>query len=174
MSGRKQHYRDMEKKNFSTFIKEQQGKRNLTNKELAKALGVNYTTFMTWVNGTALPRKDQIERVAQYFGSQFSQSYSGLALQDFNLPMPDEGLNMIGINKGDILHINRCDTIDNGKIVLAEYEGRYLVRKYYYFDAEKVLVLIPDNPDYEASIFTGEHMLQLKILGKITSYQKRL
>ena len=46
--------------------------------------------------------------------------------------------------------------------------------KTYYFDAEKVLVLIPDNPDYEASIFTGEHMLQLKILGKITSYQKRL
>lgn len=40
---------------------------NKTRNEVSKALGVSYTTFASWENGTNYPRIDKIEMLANYF-----------------------------------------------------------------------------------------------------------
>jgi transcriptional regulator with XRE-family HTH domain len=37
-------------------------------KEVCDALGFNYYTFTSWINGTKYPRMDKVEMLAQYFG----------------------------------------------------------------------------------------------------------
>lgn len=39
-----------------------------TRREICRALGFNYYTFTSWVNGTKYPRMDKVELLAQYFG----------------------------------------------------------------------------------------------------------
>ena len=51
-------------KNINYFIA-QSGK---TQKEIAKALGYNATTFNTWCVGKVLPRAGRVQKIADYFG----------------------------------------------------------------------------------------------------------
>lgn len=37
-------------------------------KDLAKALGVPYSSLTDWINGNSYPRIDKIERMAKFFG----------------------------------------------------------------------------------------------------------
>lgn len=37
-------------------------------KEFAKIIGVPYSTLTCWINGTAYPRIDKIQKMADYFG----------------------------------------------------------------------------------------------------------
>jgi repressor LexA len=41
-------------------------------KEASKEIGVSYSTFTDWANGTVYPRIDKIEKMANYFGVQKS------------------------------------------------------------------------------------------------------
>ena len=45
---------------------------NLTRYQMCEALGVSYSTFSDWVNGSKYPRIDKIEMMANYFGVQKS------------------------------------------------------------------------------------------------------
>lgn len=52
---------------FSKNLKFYMNLYNKTRTDVAKALGVSYTTFTSWENGTNYPRIDSIERLADYF-----------------------------------------------------------------------------------------------------------
>lgn len=39
-----------------------------TRKQVADDLGISYSTFTDWINGSAYPRIDRIEEMAKYFG----------------------------------------------------------------------------------------------------------
>ena len=41
-------------------------------KEVCEALGFNYFTFTSWVNGSKYPRMDKVELLASYFGCKKS------------------------------------------------------------------------------------------------------
>ena len=49
-------------------IKYYMRKHDISRTELAKALGVKYTTLSEWINATAYPRIDKIELMANFFG----------------------------------------------------------------------------------------------------------
>lgn len=44
--------------------------KGVTRNEVCEALGFKYTTFTEWVKGTAYPRIDKIEQMANYFHVQ--------------------------------------------------------------------------------------------------------
>lgn len=52
---------------FSKNLKFYMNLYNKTRNEVSKALGVSYTTFASWENGTNYPRIDKIEMLANYF-----------------------------------------------------------------------------------------------------------
>lgn len=52
---------------FSKNLKFYMNLYNKTRTEVSKALGVSYTTFASWENGTNYPRIDKIEMLANYF-----------------------------------------------------------------------------------------------------------
>ena len=55
------------KKIFSKNLKFYMNLYNKSRMEIAKTLGVSYTTFASWENGTNYPRIDKIEMLANYF-----------------------------------------------------------------------------------------------------------
>lgn len=52
---------------FSKNLKYYMKLYNKTRTDISKALGVSYTTFASWENGTNYPRIDKIEMLANYF-----------------------------------------------------------------------------------------------------------
>lgn len=56
--------REIMAKNLKKFIELSDKDR----KDIAKDLGVSYSTFTDWVNGNTYPRIDKIEMMANYFG----------------------------------------------------------------------------------------------------------
>lgn len=52
---------------FSKNLKFYMNLYNKTRMEVSKALGISYTTFASWENGTNYPRIDKIELLANYF-----------------------------------------------------------------------------------------------------------
>ena len=58
---------DMEEKNFSSRIKTLRKERNISQKELAKVLGVNEDTISVWERGLRTPSRFMLERLAYLF-----------------------------------------------------------------------------------------------------------
>lgn len=56
-----------QKKIFSTNLKHYVEKTGKQQKEIAKALGISYTTFNTWIHGRAMPSSATIQNLADYF-----------------------------------------------------------------------------------------------------------
>ena len=59
---------DMQKQIFMTNLLALLEERNLSQAEVANAIGVSPQTFNTWCRGVALPRMGKIQKIADYFG----------------------------------------------------------------------------------------------------------
>lgn len=53
---------------FANNLKRYMDEKNITQKELAKIIGVSTTSLNEWVNAKKYPRIDKIEMLADYFG----------------------------------------------------------------------------------------------------------
>jgi repressor LexA len=59
----------MDNKNiFAENLKKYMEEAGKTRHDVCQALGLNYYTFTSWVNGTKYPRMDKVEMLANYFG----------------------------------------------------------------------------------------------------------
>ncbi len=56
------------KKVMGRNIQRYMDKLGIERKELAKAIGVPYSSLTDWINGKTYPRIDKIEKLANYFG----------------------------------------------------------------------------------------------------------
>lgn len=72
--------RDVLSKNLKRYI-QMSGK---DRKEVAKSVGVPYSTFSDWVNGYKYPRINSIEKMATYFGISKSD-----LIEDFEVQQKD-------------------------------------------------------------------------------------
>lgn len=85
---------DEQKKVFANNLKDLLSERNLTQKEVAKAIGVSPQTFNTWIRGVALPRMGKIQKLADYFHVEKSKLIDPLELK-INLDDVIEGLDVV-------------------------------------------------------------------------------
>ena len=53
---------------FSRNLKRYIDSTDITQKEVAKAIGVSTVTFNDWIKGRAYPRMDKVQLLAEYFG----------------------------------------------------------------------------------------------------------
>lgn len=69
---------------FSSNLLRLLDKNNLTQKEVADTIGVSPQTFNTWCKGTALPRMDKVDALANYFNVPRSRLISEPKDADIN------------------------------------------------------------------------------------------
>ena len=69
---------------FANNLKKYLSKKNVTQKDLAEAIGVSTSAVNTWTKAQRVPRMDKIEKMAAYFGVQKSD-----LLEDKHFDAPD-------------------------------------------------------------------------------------
>ena len=85
-------------------------------KEIAKALGIPYSTLTDWVNANKYPRIDNIEKIASYFGVSKSD-----LIEDFKQKQKDNDLLAdiivkIRMDKDLMEVVNKVVSLDNAQI----------------------------------------------------------
>ncbi|MEM9468971.1 MAG: transcriptional repressor LexA [Pseudomonadota bacterium] len=83
----------------------------------------------------------------------------------YALEVDGESMIKAGINDGDTVIIKRCDTANNGDIVVALVDGEEVTLKRLEKRGGKV-VLIPENDDFSEQVYSPE---QVQIQGKLAS-----
>ena len=99
-------------KNLRKYI-EMSGK---DRKEVARALGVPYSTVTDWVNANKYPRINNIEKIAEYFGVSKSD-----LIEDFEQKKKDNDaladvIVKLRMNKDLIEVVNKVVSLDKAKI----------------------------------------------------------
>lgn len=117
---------------FANNLNRLLNERNLTQLEVAKAIGVSAQTFNTWCKGIAIPRMDKIQRLSDYFrvnksclidelsSSSDSQAVTPADPGEARLLYLYRGLNSIGQTK---LNEYAEDLSANEKYQLHVYDG---------------------------------------------------
>lgn len=85
-------------------------------KEIARALGLPYSTLTEWVNANKYPRIDNIEKMAAYFGVSKSD-----LIEDFEQKQKDNDamadiIVKIRTNKDLLEVVNKVVSLDNAQI----------------------------------------------------------
>lgn len=66
--------------------------KDVTAKEVGKALNFPYTTVLSWVNAENYPRIDKIEMLAEYFGVMKSDLIEETVVEEKEKPATNDGL----------------------------------------------------------------------------------
>ena len=92
---------------------------------------------------------------------------------DFCLKAKGDSMINARIFDGDIVFIRQQDTVENGDIaaVVVNNENEALLKRLFYYQDKGLLILKPENPNYEDLIFTGEELNHVHILGKAIAFQ---
>ena len=101
---------------------------NMTQQELAEALGVSAVTVFYWCKGTKNPRMDKVDKIAELFG--VSRSY----ILGFDVPEESEQLSVDWRTKDDLIIENSQSDKDASK---------QLTHIFYYM--QKILSLSDEN-----------------------------
>lgn len=75
------------------------------------------------------------------------------------------------IYDGDIVFIREQPVVNNGEIAAVIIDDEVTLKRVYHYKEKNLLILKPENPDYEDMIFTGEELSQIRILGKAVAFQ---
>lgn len=80
---------------------------------------------------------------------------------------------MIGarIYDGDIVFIRQQEIVDDGQIAAVLVGDEATLKRVRYDNDNNILMLFPDNPNYQTQIFTGEDLNNIRILGKVVASQ---
>ena len=92
---------------------------------------------------------------------------------DFCLLAKDDSMINARIHDGDIVFIRKQDIVENGEIaaVMVNNNDEATLRRIYYYQEKALMILRPENSNYQDLIYTGEELNQVHILGKAIAFQ---
>ena len=84
-----------------------------------------------------------------------------------------QGDSMIGarIYDGDIVLVKKQPQVDNGEIAVVLINDEATLKRVAFYPEKQMLILKPENPNYQDMIFIGEELNEIKILGKAVAFQ---
>lgn len=84
-----------------------------------------------------------------------------------------KGDSMIGarIFDGDIVFIHRQPQVENGQIAAVIIDDEATLKRVTYFPEKDMLILKPENPQYQDLIYAGTELNQVRILGRAVAFQ---
>lgn len=95
---------------------------------------------------------------------------------DFCLLAKGDSMIDAGIKDGSIILVKSQPTVDNGQIAVVLIENEATLKRIYFDEANKSLILNPANPAYTPIIINAEQLRsgQVKILGKAVACQFKI
>lgn len=152
--------------------------------ELAAALGTTPQELMGWSDGAdhdrgvkRVPMLGAIACGTPIFADEEHGEYLAAASginADFCLTA--RGDSMIGarIHDGDIVFIKAQDTVFDGEIAAVIIGDEATLKRVYYSESERKLVLSPENAAYPPMVYVGRELESVKIIGKAVGFQSRI
>lgn len=161
---------------------------------LGAALGVNET----WLMGYDIPRERQYDSPNIYpisvkrfpmlgdiacgepkFTNEDRENYvlAGADINaDFCLRAKGDSMINARIHEGDIVFIRQQDTVENGEIaaVVVNNDIEATLKRFYYYQEKALLILKPENPQFEDQIYQNEELNQVHVLGKAVAFQSNV
>lgn len=164
--------------------------------EIAKFFGVTPAYLVGWTNNrnetllktSEIMQLPEIENVSHQkipmlgeiscgepkYTAEDRESYvvSGTKIPaDFCLTCRGDSMTEARIYDGDIVFCRYQSFVENGEIAAVIIGDEATLKRVYYYPAKQTLILQPANPKYDAFIYTGEELTQIKIIGKAVAFQ---
>lgn len=90
---------------------------------------------------------------------------------DFCLRAKGDSMKNARILDGDIVFIKRCDTVDNGQIAAVIIGDEATLKRVYYYREKNMLILRPENPEFEDLVYDDDELDSIKIIGRAVAFQ---
>lgn len=87
---------------------------------------------------------------------------------DFALTCQGDSMINARIMDGDIVYIRQQPEVENGEIAAVLIDGEATLKRVYY--GKGTIMLHAENPTYQPMVFSGEEILDVRILGKATYF----
>ena len=75
------------------------------------------------------------------------------------------------IYDGDIVFIKSQDMVDNGEIAVVLIGDEATLKRVMYYPDKNMLILKPENTNYQDIVLIGEELNTVRILGKAVAFQ---
>ena len=82
-----------------------------------------------------------------------------------------DSMKNVRIHDGDIVFIRRQPMVDNGAIAAVIIEDEVTLKRFYYYRDNDLIILKPENAEYEDLIYTGADLEKIKVFGKAVAFQ---
>lgn len=90
---------------------------------------------------------------------------------DFALRANGDSMTGARIYDGDLVFCRATDIVDNGRIAAVSIDDEATLKRFYLYEDKGLLILKPENPDYEDLIYTGDELNSVRVLGQAVAFQ---
>ncbi len=90
---------------------------------------------------------------------------------DFCLKAKGDSMVNARILDGDIVFIQKQDMVENGEIAAVVIDNEATLKRVIYYKEKNILILKPENSNYEDLIYTDNELNNIHILGKAIAFQ---
>ena len=91
---------------------------------------------------------------------------------DFALTCQGDSMINARVMDGDIVYVRQQPEVENGEIAAVLIDGEATLKRVFY--GKGTIMLQAENPTYPPMVFSGEEILDVKILGKATYFLSRV
>lgn len=84
-----------------------------------------------------------------------------------------KGNSMTGarINDGDLVFCKSTEIVENGKIAAIIIDDEATLKRFYYYKSKDLVILKPENPEYEDMIYSGSEIANIHVMGQAVAFQ---
>lgn len=93
---------------------------------------------------------------------------------DFCLIAKGDSMKDARINNGDIVFIQKTESVNNGEIAAIIINDEATLKRVYYYPESAKLMLISENSNYEPMVFCGEELEKIRIIGKAVAFRSEI
>ena len=91
---------------------------------------------------------------------------------DFALTCQGDSMINARVMDGDIVYVRQQPEVENGEIAAVLIDGEATLKRVFY--GKGTIMLQAENPTYPPMVFSGEEILDIKMLGKATYFLSRV
>ena len=91
---------------------------------------------------------------------------------DFALTCQGDSMINARVMDGDIVYVRQQPEVENGEIAAVLIDGEATLKRVFY--GKGTIMLQAENPTYPPMVFSGEEILDVKILGKATYFLSKV
>ena len=141
---------------------------------LARGLGVSDAWIMGYdveddLDAVKIPLLGQIACGIPILADENIEDYIPVPANvkvDFALRAKGDSMINARIQDGDIIYIRQQKNVENGEIAAVRVEDEATLKRVFYYPEKNIMILKPENPEYEDIIYQDSELDNIEIIGK--------